>query len=299
MSERILMCGNPTETIVKERGFDPMAMMAMMQNNKGALDPTALMALLNQNGGLGGGSSQWLWLLFIFLFMGNGTFGGFGRNGAAPLENQINNDANTNLLMQAINGNKEAISALAGNLNCDVNRIEQTLCAITGGIDKVAGEVRYTGSQVINAVQAGDAGLASKLAECCCGLQNSIQTQGCDTRNLITNMGYENQIATINQTNALQANMNNMSRDNQNQFNIVSAKIDAQTQLINQQFCDLQMREYQNKIDALRDENTRLYLAQSQVEQNTYLVNKLRPCPQPAYLTCNPFGCNCPATPTT
>ena len=299
MSERILMCGTPTETIVKERGgVDPMAMMAMMQNQKGGLDPTALMAMAN-NGGLGGGSNQWLWLLFIFLFMGNGSFGGLGRNGALPVENQINQDANTNLVMQAISGNKDAISSLATNLNCDFGRVEQTLCTIMGGIDKVAGDVRYSGSQVINAVQAGNASIASKLAECCCATQNAIQTQGCETRSLIQSMGYDNQIATINQTNSLQGTMNTMSRDSQSQFNILGAKIDAQTQIINQKFCDLQMREYESKIDSLRNENNKLFIAQSQANQNNYLVNQLKPSPSPAYIVGNPYctcECNCGTT---
>ena len=35
-----------------------------------------------------------------------------------------------------------------------------------------------------------------------------------------------------------------------------------------------------------------LNLAQSQANQNQYLVDQLRPCPQPAYITCNPWGAN-------
>lgn len=33
-------------------------------------------------------------------------------------------------------------------------------------------------------------------------------------------------------------------------------------------------------------------LAQSQANQNQYLVNQLRPCPTPAYITCNPWATN-------
>lgn len=33
-----------------------------------------------------------------------------------------------------------------------------------------------------------------------------------------------------------------------------------------------------------------LELAASQAAQNNYLVNQLRPCPTPAYITCNPWG---------
>ena len=76
------------------------------------------------------------------------------------------------------------------------------------------------------------------------------------------------------------------------QFNILGAKIDAQTQIINDKFCQLEMREMQNKIDSLRQENNQLALAASQQAQTANIVNQLRPTPVPAYLTCNPYGCN-------
>lgn len=44
------------------------------------------------------------------------------------------------------------------------------------------------------------------------------------------------------------------------------------------------------KISSLRDENQTLKLAASQAQQNAYLINELRPCPVPAYITCNPYA---------
>ena len=61
----------------------------------------------------------------------------------------------------------------------------------------------------------------------------------------------------------------------------------------------------QDKISSLENENQSLRLAASQSAQNQYLVNELRPCPVPAYITCNPwaasygfntyngYGCGC------
>ena len=43
-----------------------------------------------------------------------------------------------------------------------------------------------------------------------------------------------------------------------------------------------QIQAQQNEINALR-------LAASQEIQNNYLVNELKPCPIPAYITCNPY----------
>lgn len=60
---------------------------------------------------------------------------------------------------------------------------------------------------------------------------------------------------------------------------------------INDKFCQLEMREMQNKIDALREDKQALQLSASQQAQTANIVNQIRPCPVPAYLTCNPFGC--------
>lgn len=55
----------------------------------------------------------------------------------------------------------------------------------------------------------------------------------------------------------------------------------------------------QNEVQALRDKVSDLQLKASQCDQNEYLVNRLRPCPVPAYMTCSPYqsynpcGCGC------
>ena len=46
----------------------------------------------------------------------------------------------------------------------------------------------------------------------------------------------------------------------------------------------------QDKLSTLQSENQSLRLAASQAAQNQYLVNELRPCPIPAYITCNPYA---------
>lgn len=66
----------------------------------------------------------------------------------------------------------------------------------------------------------------------------------------------------------------------------------AVSKMENDKFCQLEMREMQNKIDTLRAEKSALELGLSQSAQTANIVNQLRPCPVPAYLTCNPFGCN-------
>ena len=261
--------------IVQDRGFDA-GLAALMQNaNKGNMDPAALMAMMNNNG-MGGNGCWWIWIILLFFVWGGWGGNGFGNRGgeASQLASQLNTDANTNLLMQAINGNKEAISTLSNTLNCDINSVQSALNTINTSVSQIACDTKLSGAQVINAIQSGNASLASQLASCCCDIRNAITTQG-----------YESQLAIVNQTNTLTSNANT-------QFNILGAKIDAQTQIINDRFCQLEMREMQNKIDSLRQENTQLALAASQQAQTANIVSQLKaPCPTPAYVVPNPNCC--------
>lgn len=273
--------------IVQDRGFDA-GLAALMQNANKGLDPSALLAMMNNNGMNGNGGWWWIWIILLFFCWGGN---GFGRN-ASQFANELNNDANTNLLMQAINGNKDAINNLANTLNCDINSVQAALNTINTGVSTLACDVKLSGSQVMNAITSGDAQLASQLASCCCDVRESIA----GVNNNITRMGYENQLANCNQTNTLQnaitTGFNSLMADNATKFNVLGSKIDAQTQIINDKFCQLEMREMQNKIDALRDEKQAYQMSALSQTQTTNIVNQLKPTPVPAYLTCNPYGFN-------
>lgn len=64
------------------------------------------------------------------------------------------------------------------------------------------------------------------------------------------------------------------------------------SELAANKFCQLEMREMQNKIDTLRDEKNALQSSALLQQQTSNIVSQIRPCPVPAYLTCNPYGCN-------
>lgn len=196
---------------------------------RGSMDPSTLLALMNGgNGGFGGGN--WMWIIFLFFLYGwggNGLFGGRGTAGGLGAE--INGDYGRSLLLQAINGNGTAISQLASTLNCDVNAIQSAINSVQQSVASVGTQVGMTGAQVTSAINAGNQALSSQLAQCCC-----------DNKLLITTQGYENRIATAEQTAFL------------------GAKIDNQTNIITDKFCDLEKRELQNKIDSLREQNSTL-----------------------------------------
>lgn len=283
MSESKTVIYSPDSGMAGGNGM--MAMLAPLLQQRG-IDPNLLVALNGKNGnnGFGGDGSWLLWVIFLFFLfplMGRGGWGngfGGGNEGGCPsgagLANLINNDNGRELLMSAIQGNGQAINNLATNLNCSVGQIQQAINGVSAKVAEVGCQVGMSSQQIINAIQAGNCQIANQMAQCCCDVKGAIQQQG-----------YENRIATINQTDDLKSNANT-------QFNILGAKIDAQTQIINDKFCQLEMREMQNKIDTLRAEKSALELSASQQAQTANIVNQLRtPAPIPAYCVPNPNCC--------
>lgn len=195
------------------------------------MDPAALMAMMN-NGGFGNGS--WIWVIFLFFLYGWGGNGMFGRG------NGIDSGLGTDLVMQAVNGNRSAISDLAGRLNCDINSVNTAINAVQSSVQNVGSQVGMSGLQVINAIQSGNQTLASQLAQCCC--ENKL---------LVTQSNYENQISTLNQTNQLGSKIDANT-------NTIAAQIAAQTTFLSDKFCDLEKREMQARIDSLLEEKNTL-----------------------------------------
>lgn len=282
MSESKTVIYSPDSGMAGGNGM--MAMLAPLLQQKG-IDPNLLVAMNGKNGGNGwGNGSDFLWIIFLFFLfplLGRGGWGngfGGGNEGGCPsgagLANLINNDNGRELLMSAIQGNGQAINNLATNLNCSVGQIQQAINGVSAKVAEVGCQVGMSSQQIINSIQAGNCQIANQMAQCCCDVKGAIQQQG-----------YENRIATINQTDDLKSNANT-------QFNILGAKIDAQTQIINDKFRQLEMREMQNKIDTLRAEKSALELSASQQAQTANIVNQLRtPAPIPAYCVPNPNCC--------
>ena len=88
--------------------------------------------------------------------------------------------------MSAIQGNGNAIGQLATTLNCNINQVNSALQALATQLQGVGNQVGMSGMQVINAIQSGNAQLASQLAQCCC----------------------DNKMAICQQTNTLQSTIN-------------------------------------------------------------------------------------------
>lgn len=234
-----------------------MSLIAPLLQQRG-VDPNVLLAMKG-NSGFGNGDGSWfIWLLFILCFCGWGGngFGFGGRGNGAGLANEINNDYGRSLLMDAIGGNRNALSNLATQLNCTEGQIQQAISALTTQVQNVGNQVGMSGMQTINALQQGNMQIASQLADCCCRVNNNI-----------TAMDGNVKLAMCQQTGTLQNAINNVAVGQERGFSNVAYETQRQT-------CDLhnaikestqtivdgqkqaEMREMQNKIDSLREENS-------------------------------------------
>ena len=258
------------------------------------MDPNLVAALMNgrnNQDGFGGANGWWLWIIVLFWLWGGRGFGnGFGNGGdccANGLPAQLNNDYGRELLMQAIQGNRSAIDQIASALNCSTTQLQNAICNVQGAIDKVAGQVGMTSQAVINAVQQQGCEIGNQISSCCCNLSSLINQSTCQTQGMITQQGFNNQLRTLEQTNILQNGLNQGLANNReqatSQFNILSAKLDAQTVMINDKFCQLEMREMQNTIAQLREEKAALTASALSQQQTQNIVGQLRPTAVPAY----------------
>lgn len=223
----------------------------------------------NSGNGLGG-DSAWIIILFLIFAMmnndGNGLFGnrrGGGSGGGAAGGYVLTSDfSNIERKIDGVNnGLCDGFYALNTGMLNGFHGIDNAICNL--GYTMQGG---FNATQV--AMMQGQNAIQTQLAQCCCDnrtgqmqIGNQIERAACDT----------NYNAATNTTAIITNAHNDTDR--------VLARLDA-----------MEMSRKDETIAALRSQVDALNLAQSQANQNNYLVNTLRPCPTPAYITCNPWG---------
>lgn len=210
-----------------------MSILASLCQQKG-VDPNVLLAMRN-NSGFGGEGGWFMWVIFLFFLMGWGGNGfGFGnRGGQGSLENLINNDNGRELLMSAIQGNGNAINQLSSNLNCSTGQIQQAISALMTQVQGVGNQVGMSAQQIINSIQAGNCSIASQLASCCCDIKGAITGINTGLERGFSSVAFETQRQTCDITGTIK---------------------DSTAQILAGQRA-AEMREMQDKLDHLREEN--------------------------------------------
>lgn len=216
------------------------------------------------NNGMFGGDWSW-WIILLLLFgWGNNGFGNFG--GSNQLGYDIGKLATTNDI--AVGFNNSAVLSSLNDLKLGQAGLQQTLCQGFSGVNTSV-------LQAQNAAEKGFAQVGYQIADCCCQTQRAID-----------GVNYNMAKNTCDITNAI----NTSTRD------IIDSQRDGTNAILN--FLT------QEKISSLQAENAQLTAQLSQNAQTRTLIDTLRPCPMPAYITCSPYesvygtgrgayGCGC------
>lgn len=214
----------------------------------------------NNGGGMGWGGD---WMAFIVLFLLSSMFGwgGMGFGGGFGGAQQ---GYDTRADLQRGFDNQAVITKLDG--------ITQGICDSTYALNNTmtngfsSAELSRCNQQAAIMQQLNN--MAYQQQSCCCeeqraidGVKFTIAQEECATRNLIQSTTRD---ITDNQNANTRAILDAMN----------AQRIEAK---------DAKIAELQSLVNSLN-------LAQSQANQNNYLVNTLRPCPTPAYITCNPWA---------
>lgn len=208
-------------------------------------------------GGFGGmGGLMGMWPL-MFGGFGNGFGGGSASAQGALTREQACIDNNFNNLGRTVEGIASAVNQGFSTVDTRICQQQYDTARQIDGVNSnmMAGfnAANVVALQNANAIQA-------QLSGCCCDLRTGqMQTQNAIERGFCQT-DYKDQ-----------ANTTAIIQNAHNDTDRILARLDA----IESSRKDMKIAEQAAEINAYK--------------QNSYLVNQLRPCPQPAYLTCNPF----------
>ena len=246
------------------------------------------------NNGYGYGDGWWVLIILFALFggWGNRGFGGFGGGygpGSGTFDGGIPNGfalatdfATLERKMDAIgNGMCDGfynVNTSFGNLNntlaTNFAAVQNALCQGFSGINQAVVSQGYE-------TRLGTQALQAQLAQCCCDTQAAIERN--TTQGVMNTNAVQQQIA--------QCCCDNEKSQMQTRFQMQqdSCATLAAIDKVGDRIID---HMTQQETQRLRDENQALKFQASQVAQNQYLTDTLRPCPTPAYITSNPWATN-------
>lgn len=250
----------------------------------------------DNNDGFGGNNGWWLLIILFALFGWGGNGYGWGAGSGRGTE------SNTSVYEGYVLNND--FSVLSNQMSQGFASQERKLDSISNGIcslgyDQLA-QINGVNTNILTGVNT----LQAAVKDCCCQTQQNIK----DTQYVIGSnaaelgRSVERGFADANYNLATQANglqttiANGFCQTNFNAQTNTRDIVDSQnagTQAILARIDALESSRKDEKIAELQAKNFDLRLAASQQAQNNYLVDAIRPCPAPAYVVPNPFGCNC------
>lgn len=226
----------------------------------------------------------------MFGFNGNGGFcgnrggncgGGDASAAAAILASQLNSDSGRELVMNAVTAQGEAsrtaIQSLSTMLGQDFGAVYSAVQNIQSALCQLASQQGMSTLQVINAIQAGDASLASQLCNCCCNLRSDIaafkgssELQICQQTNTL-----KDAINFVNSS--VERGFASTNYETYKQTCELSKAIETNTNRIIEGQRAAEIRDMQAKIDLQADIITQMRNAESNAAQTAQFAAMLAP----------------------
>ena len=86
----------------------------------------------------------------------------------------LNNDANTAVIMQAVQRNGFDVQSLATALNTSSDAVMAAINGLGQQICNLGNQMGMNANQILTAIMQGNNAIATQLAECCCKTNNAI-----------------------------------------------------------------------------------------------------------------------------
>ena len=247
--------------IFGEQGNSSLNALLPFLQQKG-IDPAYVAGLVNNNGGGFFGNNAWegiIALIVVAAIFGNGNGGLFGNGNNS-------NSAEREMLMSAIQRNGTDLSQLAQSIGCSTGRLQDAIGEVSTQICNLAGQQGLSFQSVINSIQAGNASIASQLCQCCCDLKGSVKDVAIGQERGFASVAYETQRQTCD----------------------IEKAIAASTAQIMEGQRAAEMREMQDKLDALREKNAQQAVILNNTQQTAQFAAMLAPIQSDlAELKCN------------
>lgn len=226
------------------------------------IDPAILYNMGNNNGGFFGnnGFESIIALIIVAALFGNNNGGGIFGGG------NNSNSAEREMLMSAIQRNGTDLSQLAQTIGCSTSRVQDAVTQVSTQICNLAGQNAMSFQQVINSLQAGNAALATQLCNCCCDIKSEIANTNAVVTRGFSDVGYAFRDQTCN----------------------IEKAIAASTAQILEGQRAAEMRDLQDKLDALREKNAQQAVVLNNAQQTAQFAAMLAPIQSDlADLKCN------------
>lgn len=218
------------------------------------------------------GNKYGIIILFLFCFAGwggNGFGGGYGIGGNSATREDISYSFD-------MSGLQNGQTSLGNNLTSGFNGLNTNLLTgfantnnmIAMGNNAIQSDISASNTAALQNTYSLSTQLnnmAATNAQCCCENKMLVESKFADLNYNLATVACQNRQTTMDSTRDI------IENNNANTRSILDFLI-------------------QDKLDSLHAENADLRGQISQANQNAYLIDQLRPTPQPAYMVANPYS---------